>query len=56
VNRVRDRPAFATTGNPSIEGLKWASTGPETNKTMIWDKECRMADDPEGEGRKIILA
>ena len=47
--------AFAATGNPSIPNLKWVQTNPETNKTMIWDNECRMADDPEGEARKIIL-
>jgi para-nitrobenzyl esterase len=47
--------AFAATGNPSVPNLKWAPTDPETNKTMIWDNECRMADDPEGEARKIIL-
>jgi hypothetical protein len=48
--------AFAATGNPSIPGLKWASTDPETNKTMVWDNECRMVDDPDGEARKIISA
>jgi para-nitrobenzyl esterase len=47
--------AFAATGNPNIPGLNWAATDPETNKTMIWDNECRMADDPDGEARKIIL-
>ncbi len=47
--------AFAATGNPSIPGLKWSPTDPETNKTMIWDNECRMVNDPEGEARKIIL-
>ena len=46
---------FAATGNPSIPGLKWEPTDPETNKTMIWDNECRMMDDPDGEARKIIL-
>jgi len=46
--------AFAATGNPTIPGLKWSPTDPETNKTMIWDKECRMVNDPEGEARKII--
>ena len=45
---------FAATGNPTIPGLKWSPTDPETNKTMIWDNECRMANDPEGEARKII--
>ncbi len=48
--------AFAATGNPSISGLKWTVTDPETNKTMVWDNECGMVDDPEGEARKIILA
>ena len=48
--------AFAATGNPSSPELKWAATNPETNKTMVWDNECRMVDDPEGDARKIILA
>jgi para-nitrobenzyl esterase len=46
--------AFAASGNPSLPGLKWKPTDPETNKTMIWDNECRMVDDPDGEARKII--
>ncbi len=46
---------FAATGNPSLPGLTWKPTHPQTNQTMIWDNECRMADDPEGEARKIIL-
>jgi para-nitrobenzyl esterase len=47
--------AFAATGKPSIPGLTWEPTDPETNKTMIWDNDCRMVDDPDGEARKIIL-
>jgi para-nitrobenzyl esterase len=47
--------AFAATGNPSIPGLKWEPTNPDTNWAMIWDNECRMVDDPEAEARKIIL-
>jgi len=47
--------AFAATGNPDISGLKWAATDPEKNNTMIFDNECRMVEDPEGEARKIIL-
>ncbi|HWC17583.1 MAG TPA: carboxylesterase family protein [Terriglobales bacterium] len=47
--------AFAATGNPSIPGLRWEPTNPETNRTMIWDNECRMVDDPDGQARKIIL-
>ena len=46
---------FAATGNPSIPGLKWEPSDPETNKTMIWDNQCRMENDPEAEARKIIL-
>ena len=48
--------AFAATGKPTIAGLNWEPTDPETNKTMVWDNECRMVNDPEGEARKIILA
>jgi para-nitrobenzyl esterase len=48
--------AFAATGNPSIPGLKWAPSDPDKNNTLIWDNECRMVDDPDGEARKIILA
>lgn len=46
---------FAALGNPSLPDLKWAPTDPETNKTMVWDNKCRMADDPDGDARKIIL-
>ncbi len=48
--------AFAAKGNPSTQGLRWEPTNPETNRTMIWDNECRMVDDPEGQARKIILS
>ena len=46
---------FARTGNPSQPGLTWTPSDPERNQTMVWDNECRMADDPEGEARKILL-
>jgi len=48
--------AFAATGDPSIPGLTWKPTDPETNATMIWDNECRMADDPDREARELILS
>ena len=48
--------AFAATGNPGLTGLKWTPTDPDSNRTMIWDNECLMADDPDGEARKIILS
>jgi para-nitrobenzyl esterase len=47
--------AFAATGNPGIPGLRWEATNAETNNTMVWDNNCRMANDPDGEVRKIIL-
>jgi len=47
--------AFAATGNPSVPSIRWEPTDPEINRTMIWDNQCRMADDPEGGPRKIIL-
>jgi para-nitrobenzyl esterase len=47
---------FAATGKPSVPGVAWAPTDPETNKTMVWDNQCRMVNDPEGEARKIILS
>jgi para-nitrobenzyl esterase len=46
--------AFAATGNPSLPGLTWSPSNPETNSTMVWDNQCRMVDDPDGEARKII--
>ena len=46
---------FAATGNPSIPALKWEPTDAQSNRTMIWDNECRMVDDPDGEARKLIL-
>jgi len=46
---------FASTGNPSLPNLKWPVSDPQSNKTMIWDNECRMVNDPDGEARKIIL-
>jgi len=47
---------FARTGNPSQPGLAWAPTDPDSNKAMVWDNECRMEDDPEGEARKLLLS
>ena len=54
-NMAASWASFAANGDPSITGLKWQPTDPETNRTMIWDNECRMADDPEAKARTIIL-
>ncbi len=47
---------FARTGNPSQPGLKWEPFAPERGQTMVFDNNCRMVDDPEGEVRKLLLA
>jgi len=46
---------FAATGKPNIPGLTWLPTDPETNGTMVWDNQCRMVNDPDGDARKLIL-
>jgi len=45
---------FARTGNPSQPGLKWTPFEPVRCPTMVFDNICRIADDPEGEARKIL--
>jgi para-nitrobenzyl esterase len=47
---------FARTGNPSQPGLTWTPADPEHNQAMVWDNECRMVNDPEGEVRKLLPA
>jgi para-nitrobenzyl esterase len=47
---------FARTGNPSQTGLIWTPADPGRCQTMVWDNNCRMIDDPEGELRKMLLA
>ena len=47
---------FARTGNPSQPGLAWLPSDPENNPTMVFDNHCRMANDPEGEARKLLLS
>ncbi len=47
---------FARTGNPSQPGMTWEPFDPTRCQTMVFDNNCRMVDDPEGEVRKILLA
>lgn len=47
---------FARSGNPSQPGLAWTPTDPARWQTMVFDNDCRMVDDPEGEVRKILLS
>ena len=46
---------FARTGNPSQPGWTWEPFDPARGQTMVFDNNCRMVDDPEGEVRKILL-
>lgn len=46
---------FARTGDPSQPGLAWTPTDPSANQTMIFDDHCRMADDPDGEVRRLAV-
>jgi para-nitrobenzyl esterase len=47
--------AFARTGNPNHAGLPhWPTFDSSERATMIFDKECRAADDPNGEVRVML--
>jgi para-nitrobenzyl esterase len=46
---------FARTGNPSQPGLPWPAFTPDRCPTMVFDNDCRMVDDPDGEARKLLL-
>ena len=48
--------SFARTGNPNYPGLPlWPAYDPVKMPTMIFDNECVVKDDPEGEIRKAII-
>ncbi|HEY3454552.1 MAG TPA: carboxylesterase family protein [Bryobacteraceae bacterium] len=47
---------FARTGNPSQPGLTWTPSDPDRCQTMVFDNDCRMVDDPEGDLRRILLS
>jgi len=42
---------FAATGNP---GIGWLPADPQKLQTMIFDNHVRLADDPQGDVRRII--
>ena len=46
---------FARTGNPSQPGLTWTPFDPVQMRTMVFDNQCRMVDDPEGQVRKLLV-
>ena len=39
----------------ALPGLTWQPRDANSNRTMVWDNQCRMVDDPEGEARRILL-
>jgi para-nitrobenzyl esterase len=47
---------FAHTGNPGQPGLTWNPSDAERCQTMVFDNQCRMVNDPEGEPRRILLS
>ncbi len=47
---------FARTGNPSQPGLEWTPSDPTRGQTMVFNNDCGMVNDPEGEVRKILLS
>ena len=48
--------AFAASGNPSMPELPWAATDPVSNKTMIFDNQCKVVNDPHGEEREALAS
>lgn len=49
--------AFARTGNPNHKGIpKWSPSTIDRRTTMIWNNECRVADDPFREERLARIA
>jgi len=49
--------AFARNGNPSHTGLPaWPAFTPAARATMVFDRECRLVNDPHGEERRAMAA
>jgi len=47
--------AFARTGNPNHKGLpNWPKFNPTQRATMIFNNECKVVNDPNGEERKAL--
>ena len=47
--------SFARSGNPSQPSLAWAASDSVKCQTMVFDNQCAMHDDPEGQARRILL-
>ncbi len=49
--------AFARTGNPNYKSLPdWPKFNPTERATMIFNNECKVVNDPNGEERKALAA
>jgi para-nitrobenzyl esterase len=49
--------AFARSGNPNVKGLPhWPAFTADQRATMIFNDECKVADDPYKEARLALLA
>jgi para-nitrobenzyl esterase len=47
--------AFARTGNPDHAGLpRWPAFTNQERATMVFNKECKVANDPNGDERKML--
>ena len=46
--------AFAATGKPSVAGVNWQPTNRDNHPTMIFDNQCNMVNDPDGNARTIL--
>jgi para-nitrobenzyl esterase len=47
--------AFARTGNPNHAGLpKWGAFDTTTRTTMVFDKECKVVNDPHAAEQKLL--
>ncbi|MCW2393790.1 MULTISPECIES: carboxylesterase/lipase family protein [unclassified Sphingobium] len=46
--------AFARSGTPSTPSLEWPAYEPTRRATMLFDRECRIAHDPDGEARRLL--
>jgi para-nitrobenzyl esterase len=49
--------AFARTGNPNHSGLpEWPKFDPQSRATMIFDNECKVVNDPNGQEYRALMA
>lgn len=48
--------AFARNGTPDTAALPWPAFDPAQRATMLFDRECRVAHDPDAGARKLLEA